>query len=69
MWRTPACAIVADHRIDLGARRRDAGEMRRRRQRGLGEDALDRRVGALARRAAGAVGHRDEIRVPAARAA
>ena len=41
---------------------RDAGEMRGRRQRGLGQDALDGRVGALARRAAGAIGHRDEIR-------
>ena len=37
--------------------------MRRRRQHGFGENALDRRVGALARRAAGAVGHRDEIRL------
>ena len=61
MWRTPAVAIVADHVVDLLAGRGDAGEMRGRRQRGLGQDALDGRVGALARRAAGAVGHRDEI--------
>ena len=53
--------IGGDHRINLRAGRGDAGEMRRRRQHGLGEDALDRRVGALARRAAGAIGHRDEI--------
>ncbi len=36
--------------------------MRRRRQQRFGQDALDRRMGALAGRAAGAVGHRDEIR-------
>ena len=62
-------AIAADHGVDLVARRGDAGEMRRRRQRGLGEDALDGRVRALAGRAAGAVGHRDEVRLAAARAA
>ncbi len=43
--------------------------MRRRRQHGLGEDALDGRVRALARRAAGAIGDRDEIRLQAAQAA
>ncbi len=43
--------------------------MRGRRQHGLGEDALHRGVGALAGRAAGAVGHRDEIRRAAAPAA
>ena len=43
--------------------------MRGRRQRGLVEDALDGRVRALARRAAGAVGHRDEMRAQAAQAA
>ena len=48
--------------VDLVARRAHAGQMRGRRQRGLGEDALHRRVGALARRAARAVGHRHEIR-------
>ena len=37
--------------------------MRRRRQHGLGEDALDRCVRALAGRTAGAVGHRDEVRL------
>ena len=36
--------------------------MRRRRQHGLGEDAVHRRVRALAGRAAGAVGDRDEVR-------
>ena len=35
--------------------------MRGRRERGLGQDALDGRVRALARRAAGAVGDRDEV--------
>ena len=37
--------------------------MRRRRQRGFGEDALDGRVRALAGRAAGAIGDRDEVRL------
>ena len=37
--------------------------MRGRRQRGLGEDAFDGRVGALARRAAGAIGDGNEIRL------
>ena len=54
--------IGADHAVDLIARRADASEMRGRRQRGLGEDALHRRVRALARRAARAVRDRDEIR-------
>ena len=54
-------AIVADHVVDLVAGRRHAGQMRRRRERGLGQDALDGRVRALARRAAGAVGDRDEV--------
>ena len=55
--------IGADHRIDLGAGRGDASQVRRRRQHGLGEDALDGGVGALARRAAGAIGDGDEIRL------
>ena len=54
--------IAADHVVDLVARRADAGEMRGRRQFGFGEDTLHRRVGALARRAAGAIGDRDEVR-------
>ena len=54
--------IGCDHLVDLGAGRRHAGEMRGGRERRLGEDALDRRVGALAGRAAGAVGDRDEVR-------
>ena len=54
--------IVARDRVDLLARRRDAGQMRGRFERGLLADAAHRRVGALARRAAGAVGHRDEAR-------
>ena len=55
--------ISADHGVDLGAGRGDASEMRRRRQHGLGEDAFHRRVGALARRAAGAIGDGNEIRL------
>ena len=54
--------ISADDVIDLATRRAHAGQMRGRRQRGLGEDTLHRRVGALARRAAGAVGDRHEVR-------
>ena len=54
--------IIAHDGIDVLARRCDAGQMRGRRQRRLRENALDRRVRALARRAAGAVGDRDEIR-------
>ncbi len=54
--------IIAHDGVDFLARRGDAGEMRGRRQRRLVEDALDGGVRALARRAAGAVGHRDEIR-------
>ena len=42
--------------------------MRRRCQQGFGQDALDRCVGALARRTAGAIGDRDEIRLQAAQA-
>ena len=52
-------AITASISARVGG---DAGQMRGRRQRGLGEDAFDGRVGALARRAAGAIGHRDEGR-------
>ena len=55
-------AIIAHHRIDFLARGVDAGQMRRRHKRGLVEHALDGRVRALAGRAAGAVGHRHEMR-------
>jgi len=48
--------------IDLGAAGADAGEMRRRLERRLAANAGHGRMGALARRAAGAVGHRDEAR-------
>src|SRR4029077_20990335 len=48
--------IIADHGVDLFARCVNAGEMSRRLQLGLLQDAGDRGVGALARRAAGAVG-------------
>src|SRR5262249_61997797 len=55
--------VVADHRVDLLAGRGDAGEMGRRDERGLRQDALDGRMRALARGAARAVGDRDEIRL------
>jgi hypothetical protein len=55
--------IGGDHRIDLGARGRDAGQVRRRRQQGLGENALDGGVRAFAGRAAGAISDGDEIRL------
>ena len=55
-------AIIAHDAVDFLARRGDAGQMRRRRQRGFRQDALDRRVRAFARRTAGAVGDGDEIR-------
>ena len=54
--------IIAHDGVDVGAGRGDASQMRGRRQRRFRQDALDRRVRALARRAAGAVGDRDEIR-------
>src|SRR5579871_5622996 len=58
-----ACgAIIAHHLVDLLAARLDASEMRGGNERGLAEDALDGRVRALARRAAGAVGDGDEAR-------
>ena len=62
MWRTPASRYdwITASISALG--RGDAGQMRGRRQRGLGQDAPHRGVRALARRAAGAIGHRDEIR-------
>jgi hypothetical protein len=55
--------VVVDHLVDLGAAGADAGQVRGRLQRGLVEDPLDGAVGALAGRAPGAVGHRDEGRV------
>ncbi len=55
-------AIIADHLVHFLARGGDAGQMRRRRQRRLVQDALDGGMGALAGGAAGAIGHRDEIR-------
>src|SRR6516165_9542303 len=43
--------VSADHGVDLIAGRCDAGQMRRRRQRGFAEDALHRHVRSLAGRA------------------
>src|SRR3546814_19209493 len=48
--------------IDLLASRLDAGKMRGGLKRRLASDAFDRGVGALAGRAAGAIGDRDEAR-------
>jgi hypothetical protein len=56
-------AIVADHRVDLLAGRGDAGQMRRRGERGLRQNALDGRMRAFARGAARAIGDRNEIRL------
>ena len=56
-------AIIAHHRIDFLARGIDAGQMRRRHQRGLVEHALHGRVRAFAGRTAGAIGHRHEMRM------
>ena len=47
---------LGDYRVDVAARGVDAGEMRRRRQLRTGQDTVDRARGALAGRAAGAVG-------------
>ena len=54
--------IGSDDLVDLGAGGGDAGQMRRRLQTGLVDHALDGVVGALAGRAAGAIGHGDERR-------
>src|ERR1700730_3164225 len=54
---------IAAHDLgDFSARGADAGEMRGGHKIVLGENALDGRVRALARRAAGPVGHRYEYR-------
>ena len=56
-------AIAADDLVDFAARRADTGEMRRGAKPGLRQDARDGRMGALAGRAAGAVGHGDKARI------
>ena len=53
--------IARHHVVDLALGRTDAGQMRRRRQPGLFQDAGNGRMGALAGRSPGAIGHRDEI--------
>src|SRR5205814_6006825 len=53
--------ISRHHLIDIAAWRVNAGEMRRRREAGFGEDAGNGRVGAFPGRTAGAIGHRNEI--------
>src|SRR3546814_1348445 len=58
----PIFPIGTRNRVNLFARRFDAGQVRRGRHRALLRDARDGGVGALARRAAGAIGHRDEAR-------
>src|SRR5437868_2400699 len=55
--------VVARDRVHLFTRGTDAGEVGRRSQRRLLEDAFDGGVGALASRAAGAIGDRDEPRL------
>ena len=62
MWLHAGLAVAAHDGVDLIARGGDASEMRGRHQLGLGENALHRRVRALARRAAGAIGDGDELR-------
>ena len=54
--------VAARDLVHLGAARADAGQMRRRHQRGFAQDSGDGGVGALARRAAGAVSDRYETR-------
>ena len=54
--------IIADDVVELGLGRGDASQMRGRLQRALAQHARDGRVRALARRAAGAIGHRDIAR-------
>ena len=54
--------VAARDLVDLGAARADAGQVRRRHQRGFAQDPGDGGVGALARRAAGAVSDRYETR-------
>ena len=54
--------VIGGDGVDLVAGRGDAGQMRGRLQRRLVADAADGRMGPLAGRAAGAVGHRDEAR-------
>src|SRR5258705_7259431 len=54
--------IAADDLVDLAARGANAGQMRGRQEIGLGEDAGNGGMSALAGRAAGAIGHGNEIR-------
>ena len=53
--------IAVDDFIDLAARGTHTSQMRGRGQAGLGQDAGDGGMGALAGRSAGAIGHRYEI--------
>ena len=55
--------IVLGDGIDFLGRGVDAGQVCRRQQVGFAEQAFDRGVGALAGRAAGAVGHRNVLGV------
>ena len=59
----PDVPIVARDSVDLLARRCNARQVRRRRELGLLEDPLDRRVGALSGRTAGPVSNRDKARM------
>ena len=61
--RDAGLRIGPDHAIDIGAARPDAGQMRRRLQGRVRDHARDGAVRALARRPAGAIGHRDEFRI------
>ncbi len=58
----PAIPISARDFVDFVLARADAGQVRRGRQVGLVQDTLDGRVGPLARRSAGTIGHGDEAR-------
>ncbi len=55
--------IIAGDCVDFVPRRSDAGQVRGGRERGFLEYPLDRRVRAVAGRAAGSVGHRHEPRL------
>ena len=62
----PGLPIGLRHLVDLGARCLDAGQVRGGRHGAFGGDARDGRVGAFARRSAGAIGDRHEARRQAA---
>lgn len=55
--------VAAQHLVHLLARRGDAGQVRSDAERSFAKDPRNGLVGALARGASGAVGHRHEVRI------